>query len=168
MRILLLLLIPVLFLIGCSSKDDADYKAEAEEHIKKGNAAEAITAYENLVKEFPKSEQAPEAISQIASLYQNKLVKNLSQKESMEKAAETFRRVYEKYPNSKQAPKSLFMSGFILANELKKYDNATETYKVFLSKYPNHELAKAAKDELETMGLTPEEIINRKKNLTGS
>lgn len=166
MKSFLLLLIPLLILTGCSSKKDTDFKTEAEEHITKGNIAEAINSYENLVKEFPKSNLAPEAIYQIASLYQNRLVKNLSVKESLEKAAGTFRRLYDKYPASKEAPKSLFMSGFILANELKKFNQATETYNTFLSKYPKHELAIAAKQELENMGLSPEEIINKKKTPT--
>jgi hypothetical protein len=55
------------------------------------------------------------------------------------------------------------MSGFVLANELNDYEQATETYNLFLDKFPNHDLATSAKEEVENMGLSPEEIL--KKNL---
>jgi hypothetical protein len=37
---------------------------------------------------------------------------------------------------------------------------------LFIEKYPDHELAASAKEELENMGLTPEEILQ--KNLAKS
>ena len=57
----------------------------------------------------------------------------------------------------------LFMAGFVQANDLHDYDAASETYNLFLKTYPDHELATSAKEELDNMGLTPEEIL--KKNL---
>ncbi len=156
-----------LVLNSCSTKKDTDYKTAAEDHLQKGNVPEAITAYEDLMKEFPESKLAPEAQYKIATIYQNKLVKNLSDKESLRKAAETFKLVYEKYPESKEAPMALFMSAFIQANELKQFDEATKTYNLFLAKYPNHELTSSAREELENMGLSPEEIL-RKKEAAGS
>ncbi|MFO7444826.1 MAG: tetratricopeptide repeat protein [Ignavibacteriaceae bacterium] len=158
----------VIVIAGCNTKKDSDYKTAAEEHIKNGNVPEAIVTYDNLVKEFPESKLAPTAIYEKAALYQNRLVKNLSPRESLEKASKIYREVYEKYPDSEEAPKSLFMSGFILANELKKFREATETYNLFLSKYPEDKLAVAARQELDNMGLTPEEIINKKKLSTGT
>jgi TolA-binding protein len=164
MKRFILLLLPVLILAGCSSKDDADYKAEAEESLSKGNIAGAVAAYESLIKEFPDSKLAPAALFEIGTLYQNKTVKNIGSRESMEKAVEIFRSVYDKYPQSREAPKSLFMSGFILANDLGKFNEATETYNLFLAKFPKHELADDAQLELDNMGLTPEEIISRKNS----
>jgi TolA-binding protein len=164
MKRFLLYLIPVLILAGCSSKDDSDYKSEAEEQISKGNVTGAITAYESLVKEFPESKFAPAALFEIGSLYQNKSVKNIGGRESMEKAAEIFKSVFDKYPKSAEAPKSLFMSGFIEANELGKFNEATRIYNLFLAKFPKHDLSDDAQLELDMMGLTPEEIINRKNS----
>jgi hypothetical protein len=51
------------------------------------------------------------------------------------------------------------MAGFINANELQNYDEATRLYKQFLQEYPNDELASSAQAELDNMGLTPEEIL---------
>jgi hypothetical protein len=55
------------------------------------------------------------------------------------------------------------MAGFVEANELQNYEAATETYNLFLKTFPDHELATSAKEELDNMGLTPEEIL--KKNI---
>jgi hypothetical protein len=57
------------------------------------------------------------------------------------------------------------MSGFILANDLKSYNEATASFSLFLQKFPNNELASSAREELENMGLTPEEILQKKKNI---
>ncbi len=54
------------------------------------------------------------------------------------------------------------MVGFIQANEFRQFDDATKSYKLFLQKYPNHSLSKAAKDELDNMGLSADQILNNK------
>ena len=53
------------------------------------------------------------------------------------------------------------MAGFVQSNELHDYDGATETYNSFLKVFPDHELAASAKEELNNMGLTPEEILEK-------
>ncbi len=163
--ILISVLVLSLILIGCSKETDKGYFDKASNDKKTNNMAEAVNNYETLVKEYPKSDLAPEALYQLGLIYQNKLVKTLSEKESLQKSVETYRSVYEKYPQSKRAPMSLFMSGFILANDLNNYDKATETYNLFLQKYPKHELATSAKEELEHMGLSPEQILEKKKTI---
>ena len=89
------------------------------------------------------------------------MVKNIKPKESFNRAQEYFMQVFEKYPESDEAPKSLFLSGFIFANNLNNYDEATSRFKLFLNKYPSHSLAPAAQQELDNMGLSPEEILKR-------
>ena len=116
---------------------------------------------ETLVNEYPESEIAPQALVQLAQIYQNQLDKNIKPTESFEKAEKYFMQVYEKYPESEEAPKALFMSGFILANDLQNYEKATASYNLFMEKYPSHPLAVSAKEELDNMGLTPEEILKR-------
>jgi len=160
MKSILVLLTAAIMLIGCSKQQD--YLKSAEENLKNNKIQEAVSDYESFVEENPTSEKAPEALTKLASIYQNKLIKNLSAKESLEKSVQIYRRVYDEYPNSTQAPTSLFMSAFILANELQRYHPAEATYKLFLQKYPNHELANSAREELNNLGLTPEEILKRK------
>ncbi len=162
MKKIILYILPLLFLIGCNSKTAEEYKAEAEASLKKNDVAKAISSYQNLVDEFPESESACEALYEIATLYQNKLVKDISPVQSMEKAAGNFRLVQERFPKNEKAPVALFMAAYINANELHKFQEATELYNLFLKKYPEHELAASAKQELEIMGLSPDDVLKQK------
>lgn len=161
-------LFSVLFLLGfilisCSTKSDKQLFDEAAKYFEEDKIPESIAAYEKLAIDFPESELAPKAISQIAGIYHSKKVAALSERESLLLADSLFYSVYLKYPNNDQAPMALFMSGFIQANELADYQRATDTYNTFLETYKDHELAVSAREELENMGLSPEEIL--RKNL---
>ena len=54
------------------------------------------------------------------------------------------------------------MAGFILANDLKDFENAKQTYNLYLEKFPNGQLADDARVELENLGKSPEEILKEK------
>ena len=161
----ILFLFALSFLIfGCGPKKHAEeYMKQAKLNIEQKKIPETVKAYETLVSEFPDDSLAPEALYQLGTLYQNKLVPNMKESESMEKAVTVFKSVFEKYPDKRQAPISLFMAGFIQANDLKKYQDATATYNLFLQKYPKSDMAPAAKDEINNMGLSPEQIITKKE-----
>jgi TolA-binding protein len=162
-NILFLLALSVL-LFGCAKKKQAvEYMKDAKAGIEQKKIPETVKAYETLLSEFPDDSLAPEALYQLSTLYQNKVVPNIKENESMEKAVSLFKSVFDKYPASKQAPVSLFMVGFIQANDLKQYKDASITYNLFLQKYPQNDMAPAAKDELNNMGLTPEQIIAKKE-----
>lgn len=150
-----------LFLIAsCTSKKtDKELFDEAQENLKQDKIPEAVLAFEEIVNDHSESELAPEALSQLAGLYQNKLIKSISEKENLEKAIDLFKKLHNEYPKSSFAPSGLFMAGFINANELQNYDEATKLYTQFLQEYPNDELAASAQAELDNMGLTPEEIL---------
>ena len=162
MKSVIYLIVAAFIFIGCSKKSDQDYLKSAEENLKNNKIQEAVSDLENYVKENPEDEKSPEALTKLASIYQNRMLKTLADTESLEKAVTIYRQVYDDYPNSKQAPTSLFMSSFILANELQKYNLAKASYNLFLQKYPNHELANSAREELNNLGLTPDEILKRK------
>jgi len=118
-------------------------------------------AFEELVNDHSDSELAPEALSQLGSLYQNKQIKSLSERENLEKAISIFKKLHDEYPASDYAPSGLFMAGFIYANELQNYSEAEKLYKQFLSEYPDNELAASAQAELDNLGLSPEEILQK-------
>ena len=162
MKSFFILFVSVLIFYGCSSKTDKEYLQTAEKNVKGNNISEAIESYQTLVDKYPQSDLAPDALYEMAALYQNNLIKNLTKKESLQKSVEIYRSVYDKYPKSKKAPMALFMSGFILANELNNYDEASKTYNLFLKEFPNHELSTSAREELKHLGLSPEEILKEK------
>jgi tetratricopeptide (TPR) repeat protein len=70
------------------------------------------------------------------------------------------------YPNDPRAAESMFLCAFIYDTYLQNYDDAGRYYKMFLKKYPNHQLAKDAKISLDNLGKTPEELVKEfeKKN----
>jgi TolA-binding protein len=161
-RMLLFIVIISLIFFTCSKTSDKDYMKMASEKVEKGNISEAISDYNKLIEEYPESKLAPEAILKQAALYHENKVKNISRKEALIKSADLFISVSEKYPKIEQAPSSLFMAGFIYANEILDFNKAREIYNLFLKKYPEHELASSAKEELDNMGLTPDEILKKK------
>ncbi len=166
LKYIALLLISLAF-AGCSKKSDEYYLQQAKSAAEKNNIEQAVSAYQNLVKEYPESSKAPEALFQLATLYQNNMVKqeNLTDMQSSEKAVGIFRSIYDKYPQSNLAPKALFMSGFIQSNVLKQFPDATATFNLFLQKFPNNDLASSAREELNNMGLTPEQILKKKVSM---
>ena len=157
-------LILIIIAVSCSSVEtDFELFKKGKTLVEQKNIPEAVAAYEQLLREYPKSTFADSTLYNLASIYQYVMVPNLNKKESLLKAAEYFKRIYDEYPDRGLAPAGLFMCGYIQANELKDFDAATKTYKLFIEKFPDSEFAVSAKAELDNMGLAPEEIL--KKNL---
>lgn len=150
----------ILSLISCS-KSPKEIFNEANELLKEKKYTQAAERFEEIANKNDK-EFSPLALIQLATIYHNKMLPDLSESQSAEKARLYFQSVYEKYPEHPDAPKSLFMAAFILANELHQYDEATKLYNEFLKKFPEDELAASAKQELEFIGLSPEEILRKK------
>jgi TolA-binding protein len=63
------------------------------------------------------------------------------------------------YPNYRKVPYCFFLQGFVYENQMNDLINAKKYYKLFVTKYPTHPLAKDAKILLENLGKSPEELI---------
>ncbi|MFI5237131.1 MAG: tol-pal system YbgF family protein [Ignavibacteriales bacterium] len=154
--------IMLLLFVGCSSnKSDKELLDEAQMDLKEQKFPEAVIAFDELINNYPESELAPEALSQLASIYQNKQIKSFSDKENLEKAIQLFKKLHDDYPESDYAPSGLFIAAFINANELHNYEAATAFYKQFLTEYPDNELAASAQAELDHMGESTEEWLEK-------
>lgn len=164
MKIKIISLLFIFIMFGCK-KNENDLFNEAQEKIKNNKLEEAVIDYEKIIKDYSETENAKQSLYELAKIYQSKLIKSVSEQESLNKAINYYNMLINKFPQSKEAPQSLFMVGFIQANELKNFDSASLTYKKFLNMYPEHELANSAKEELNNLGLTPEEILHRKTTL---
>jgi len=164
MKTYLTLLVLSFLIVGCSQKTSNDYFNNAKKDLAAKKYTEAVKNFETVVKDFPSSAEAPEALMQIALIYQRRDIPNLSAEESFKRSSAYYKQVFEKYPQSSNAPRSLFMSAFILANELQNYDEAKKTYELFIEKFPDNELATSAKEEIKNMGLPPEKIIAKNNN----
>ena len=63
MKFIFILFFASIAFVGCSKKSGEDYLKSADENLKNNKAQEAISDYENFVKEYPKDEKAPEALN---------------------------------------------------------------------------------------------------------
>ncbi len=68
-------------------------------------------------------------------------------------------RIRANYQNFNKLPDCLFLKAFIFENMLNELKKAEETYKEFLSKYPDDELAASAKAAIENLGIPAETLI---------
>ena len=77
------------------------------------------------------------------------------------KSIEIYDWVYDKYPNFEKSPQALFLKGFTLDNDMKRYQEAKTIYESFLAKYPNDDFADDTKFLLKNIGKTDDEIIQK-------
>ncbi|RCK75123.1 MAG: hypothetical protein IGBAC_1259 [Ignavibacteriae bacterium] len=143
---------PILYFVSCSRVSEEELWKQSQTLIEEGKHKEAIEKLKQFVKEFPKSEKAPDAQFYIASIYNNDL-------HEFENAIEEYRNFVEMFPEHSNAPKALFLIGFIYNNQLHQLDKAKSAYEEFLNKYPDHELTQSAQIEIQTLGKNPEELI---------
>ncbi len=153
-------LLLLLFLFACSKNYEKDI-TEANKLIEEKKFQQAL----EILKEVASgndNKYSPIALKTLGVIYQQNNIPEVEYIESQKIAQKYFYQVYEKFPASDEAPKSLFMSAYILANELNQFEEATKQYNLFLEKYPKNELAASAKIELENIGLSPDEILKKK------
>ncbi|MDQ7815745.1 MAG: tetratricopeptide repeat protein [Melioribacteraceae bacterium] len=163
MRKNLLLFSLLTFLFNfCSSVNDQELFDKAQQDLNDKKYVEAVEGFEMLAAEAPRSDYAPQGLFECAKIYHMEQIVNLPKEESLKKAVEYYKRIYEGYPDFKESASAMMMTGFILANELNKTDEAKTVYEEFLKKYPDDTLAGSVKLELESIGLTPDEILQRK------
>jgi TolA-binding protein len=148
-------------LVGCGESPD-ETAAKAKQFVEQEKPDEAAKLYRQIVEEWPQSPEAPLALYELAQLHSNNLIEAKNKRENLERAVEYYERLHADYPNHEKAPLALFSVGFIQNNELQDYDAATRSYNKFIEEYPNHELVASAKDELEFMGMSPEDILKQK------
>ena len=67
----------VVLISGCSGESAEDIMKSAKENIEQQKYDEAVKLFEKLVIEFPENELAPVALYETATIYQNRLFKNI-------------------------------------------------------------------------------------------
>lgn len=68
-------------------------------------------------------------------------------------------KIIAKYPQEKFISDCYFLKAYIYDDKMKDYKNAFKCYNDFLAKYPNNDLAPAAKASIETLGVPAEALI---------
>jgi tol-pal system protein YbgF len=109
---------------------------------KKKSAGTARLAFEELLREFPNHERAPDAQYHLAETYYLE--------GDIEQAWIEFDRVVEMYPSSPRAPIALFRAGFI-AEEKRERTKARQFYTRLRDRYPRSEEARQAAERLRSL-----------------
>ncbi len=102
---------------------------------------------------LPEAEKSPDLLFQAGQL--------AHQTQTYNKALELFDWLHLEYPDHEKAADALFLSGYILDSELKRFDEAKIKYEDFLKKYPDNEFAETTQFLLDNLGVPAEEIIKR-------
>jgi TolA-binding protein len=142
------------FLAGEQAQKEAEAGLGSSQHIQDSLFQRAIGFYEAVVEDHPEDERAEMALFRIAELHNNGTRRFMD-------AINAYERSRSAYPSSPMAPVSLFMIGFLYNNEIRQFDKAAACYREFLDRYPDHELAGSARAELENIGKSPEQIIEK-------
>lgn len=150
---LMLLIGMMLFLIiNCGTKKTKEQLyAEAQQFEKQENFKEAITVYEQILKDYPNTGVADSILFAVGQMYSNNLL-------DFQQAVEVHKQLIKKYPHSKYSAQSLFMIGYHYANSISDTTEARKYYSKFLEQYPEHELASSVKWELNYLGKDINEI----------
>lgn len=130
---------------------EATIKSDISLRSNKDHATIALSTYMDYAGRFPDDPKTPGYIFKAAELA-NGLEKH-------EQAITNFELLITKYPEYEKVPQALFLQAFIYDNSINDDAKAKIYYEKFLSKYPDHELAKDAKISIEQLGKTDEELI---------
>lgn len=103
----------------------------------------AMSQFNDFLKYFPQTENAPAAQFYVGQIYyRNK---------QYDDAVLAFDAVLERYPENPKTPDALYYKGAALMNTPRRPDAAAE-FKDFLDRYPSHNLAANAQAHLRTLG----------------
>lgn len=111
-------------------------------------------AYLDWADHYPEAPETPEFLFRAGELYSNEL-------QDFPKAIEVFERDYKGYPAHETAANALFFIGYLYNNSLQDLPKAEAYYKEFLEKYPAHNMARHAEFELESLGLSADEVFDK-------
>lgn len=102
--------------------------------------SEKISMLQKLVKQYPQSDYADDALYEMARAY--------LQTDNNDAAIRSYEKLLSAYPNSNRARKAALERGMIYYNK-QNYARAIESYKLVIKNYPGSEEAYAALDGLE-------------------
>ncbi len=141
-----------LLTIGCESKKTADeYYSAAEIERNAKNIKVSLESLEDLIKNYPEHDLAPQAQYLMGDIYMNDL-------RDFDNAILSYQKVVDNFLGSSKEAQAQFMVGYVYANYLNDIENATVYYKLFLEKYPEHELAPSVQFEMDNLGRDINEI----------
>jgi len=146
MRKVVICLVGLAFILGCSSLPDEKMMEKAQQNEMNEEFVKAAQIYEKVVEVYPRSPFAAEALYRAGLVYNNGL-------NETDNAISLLQRMITDYPeNDSTAAQCQFMIGFIYANNAADTARARVAYNKFLEKYSEHELVPSVEWELRYLG----------------
>ncbi|MBI1938613.1 MAG: tetratricopeptide repeat protein [Ignavibacteriales bacterium] len=161
-KIITLFLLSIFLVNGCNPVNDKEMYDSAKKNLDDKKYNEAVGGFEKLAVENPESKFAAKGLLECARLYHNSIIPDIDKPVSLSKALGYYKRVFNNYPQDSTAELSLFLTGFIFSNDLGQMDSARTYYELFMKKYPKSQFANSVRLELDNLGLTPDEILEKK------
>jgi tetratricopeptide (TPR) repeat protein len=112
-----------------------------------------MDTYKKYADRFPEDSLAPHQLFRAGSVAR-------SLKEP-QRAINIYRRLLNDYPDFSKEATVRFLLAFVYDQDLGKKKRAKELYRVVIDSFPDHQLAKDAKEYLRVMDLSNEELIRR-------
>ena len=149
-----LFILALSFFIGCSSLSDEELWRKVEQAKANHNWDSTMQVSQRILKDFPQGHYGGWARFALAESYRFK--------NQPREAVDNYKLFVEKYHEMQPGALSLFLVGYIYSNDLHMNDSAKFYFELFLGKYPNHELVPSVKFELESIGKSPQEVLDEK------
>ena len=124
---------------------------KADKTVNKENAVLLMEAYVAFSERFNNRENADEYLFKAGEIA-------MGQEMTVE-AIRHLTRLYDEFPRYEKRAYGLFLLGFVQENYSGNLDEAKRIYELFLTEFPNHEMADDAKASIENLGKSPEQII---------
>lgn len=153
-------LISTLMMISCDSqlkkdeKDIASLEKELTLEAERPNQAkleQLMDKYLNYVDKHAQDTAAPQYLYKALSLAVGT--------NQGEKAMELADRTLNDYPQSDKIAETVFLKAYIYENLLSNLGQAQKTYRDFIARFPDHDLADDAEAALRNLGKSPEELV---------
>jgi len=141
------------FYAGCSSLSEEELWKMVEQAKVNKNWDSTLQVSQRILKEYPEGKFGGWARFAIAESYRFK--------NQPREALNNYKLFVDQYSEMQPAALSLFLVGYIYGNNLNMYDSAKVYYEQFLVRYPNHDLVPSVKLELESLGKSPQEVLEQ-------
>lgn len=112
---------------------------------------ELFENYDTFIENFPQDSLLPQLLykgGQIAILYEQNL-----------RASDYLNKLIKEFPGDDRTPHAYMVLGNFYANKIHDLDRAKALYEEFISKYPDNKLVPQVQFMKETLGMTPDEML---------
>jgi len=180
-KVLVLTIIYLLLVVNCSKpKSEQELFQQADKALAEGKFNDAIKAYKDITRFFPKSPESGKAQFLMGIIYLDTLndLKNaegtfkrllkdypdfdlerklydLAQDAQSNNKSELAIKIYDQililFPQSPNDYKAQFLIGFVYSEQLEDHQKAKEAYRKVIEKYPNSDLADDAEFMIKAM-----------------